>query len=165
VSHRGLHRYSVEHARQFNQAGKKRIARSPEDRRVVRQVCQPVGSCHVTIVSARSLIPLEILNGAFVFLRCGLCLERAEISSFARLWIFLTGIQPVFAGFQLPDHAPLNIRKSRGLRAPIVGQPRKHSGLPNQHRQAERLLYKGLNERFETQRTSSAARIPRLVRR
>jgi hypothetical protein len=56
----------------------------------------------------------------------------------------------------------LNIRKSRGLRALIVGQPLR---LPNQHSQAERLLYKGLNERFETQSASSAARIARLVSR
>ncbi len=104
----------------------------------------------------------KVLHCFLVFLRRSFCPKGAEISSLTRLRIFLAGIQPVFAGFQLPDHAPLNIRKSRGLRAPIVGQPLR---LPNQHRQAERLLYKGLNERFETQRTSSAARIPRLVSR
>jgi len=49
-------------------------------------------------------MPLEILNGAFVFLRRSPCLERAEISSFARLRIFLTGIQPVLAGSQFSDH-------------------------------------------------------------
>ena len=54
--------------------------------------------------TAPNLTPLEILNGAFVFLRRGLCIERAEISSFARLRIFLAGIQPVLAGFQFSDH-------------------------------------------------------------
>jgi hypothetical protein len=51
-----------------------------------------------------ALAPLEVLNGAFVFLRRGLCIERAEISSFARLRIFLAGIQPVLTGFQFSDH-------------------------------------------------------------
>jgi hypothetical protein len=51
-----------------------------------------------------ALPPLEVLNGTFVFLRHGLCIERAEISSFARLRIFLAGIQPVLAGFQFSDH-------------------------------------------------------------
>src|SRR5205807_495151 len=36
--------------------------------------------------------------------RCSLCLEGAEISSFTPLRIFLAGIQPILAGFQLPDH-------------------------------------------------------------
>ena len=53
------------------------------------------------------LIPLEILNGAFVFLRPSLCIERAEISSFARLRIFLAGIQLGLAGFQFSDHDPI----------------------------------------------------------
>jgi hypothetical protein len=39
-----------------------------------------------------------------VFLRRDLCIERAEISSFARLRMFLAGIQPVLAGFQFSDH-------------------------------------------------------------
>ena len=45
------------------------------------------------------LMPFEILNRALVFLRRSLCIERAEISSFARLRIFLSGIQPELAGF------------------------------------------------------------------
>jgi hypothetical protein len=49
-------------------------------------------------------MPLEILNRAFVFLRRNLCLKRAEISPFSRLRIFLPRIQPIFAGFQFPDH-------------------------------------------------------------
>jgi hypothetical protein len=36
-----------------------------------------------------ALTPLEILNGAFVFLCCCLALERAKIFSFARSRIFL----------------------------------------------------------------------------
>jgi len=47
---------------------------------------------------------LEILNRAFVFLRCTLAVERAEIFSFARSRIFLAGIQPILAGFQFSDH-------------------------------------------------------------
>ena len=50
------------------------------------------------------LIPLEILNRAFAFLRRSLAVERAEIFSFARARIFLAGIQPIFAGFQFPNH-------------------------------------------------------------
>jgi hypothetical protein len=45
-----------------------------------------------------------MLNGTFVFRRPSLCIERAEISSFARLRVFLAGIQPVLAGFQFSDH-------------------------------------------------------------
>jgi hypothetical protein len=51
-----------------------------------------------------ALAPFEILNGTFVFLRRGLGVERAKISSFVRLRIFLAGIQPVLAGFQFSDH-------------------------------------------------------------
>jgi hypothetical protein len=49
-------------------------------------------------------MPLEILNGAFVFLRRNLAVEGAEIFSFARSRISLARIQPIFAGFQLPNH-------------------------------------------------------------
>ena len=71
-----------------------------------------------TLIKQRmSLTPLKILNGAFVFLRRSLRLEGAKISSLTRLRIFLAGIQPVFAGFQLPDHAPSNIRRPIRLRA------------------------------------------------
>lgn len=52
----------------------------------------------------KHLIPLEILNGAFVFLRRSLCLEGAEISSFACLGIFLARIKSILAAFQFPDH-------------------------------------------------------------
>jgi hypothetical protein len=47
---------------------------------------------------------LEILNRAFVFLRRSLAIERAKICSFARSRIFLAGIEPIFAGFQFPNH-------------------------------------------------------------
>jgi len=46
----------------------------------------------------------EKLNGTFVFFRCTLAVERAEIFSFARSRIFLAGIKPILAGFQSPDH-------------------------------------------------------------
>jgi len=49
-------------------------------------------------------MPLEILNRVFVFLRGSLAVERAKISSFARSRIFLARIQPIFAGFQFPNH-------------------------------------------------------------
>jgi hypothetical protein len=51
-----------------------------------------------TIFLEPALMPLEILNRAFVFLRCSLAVERAEIFSFARSRIFLAGIQPILAG-------------------------------------------------------------------
>jgi hypothetical protein len=50
------------------------------------------------------LMPFEILNRAFMFLRCCLALESAEIFSFARSRIFLSGIQPILSGFQSPNH-------------------------------------------------------------
>ncbi len=53
----------------------------------------------------RPLMPFEILNRAFVFLRRSLAVERAEIFSFARSRIFLAGIQPILAGFQFPNHS------------------------------------------------------------
>jgi len=66
------------------------------------------------IQSKRSeLIPLEILNGTFVFLRPSVGVECAEISSFARLRIFLAGIQPVLAGFQSSNHEEFLVE--RGL--------------------------------------------------
>jgi hypothetical protein len=63
----------------------------------------------------------KVLHCLLVFFGCSLCLEGAEISSFARLPIFLAGIQPILAGFQLPDHknfsavhaSPLQILPSR----------------------------------------------------
>ena len=50
------------------------------------------------------LMPFEILNRAFVFLRCCLAVERAEIFSFARSRIFLAGIQPILPRFQFSNH-------------------------------------------------------------
>jgi hypothetical protein len=49
-------------------------------------------------------MPFEILNRAFVFLRCIPAVERAEIFSFACSRIFLAGIQPILAGLQFPNH-------------------------------------------------------------
>ena len=49
-------------------------------------------------------MPFEILNGSFVFLRCSLAVERAEIFSFACSRIFLARIQPILARFQFPNH-------------------------------------------------------------
>jgi hypothetical protein len=60
-------------------------------------------------------MPFEILNGAFPFLRCSFCLERAEIPSFSGARIFLARIQSILSGSQLPDHVPSIIRKRSGL--------------------------------------------------
>jgi hypothetical protein len=49
-------------------------------------------------------MPLEILNRAFMFLRRSLAAEGAKVFSFARSRIFLARIQPIFAGFQFPNH-------------------------------------------------------------
>ena len=46
----------------------------------------------------------KVLHCFLVFLGRSLCLEGAEISSLTRLRIFLARIQPILAGFQLPDH-------------------------------------------------------------
>ena len=81
-------------------------------------------------------MPLEVLNGAFVLLRPSLCIERAEISSLARLRIFLARIQPILPGFQFPDHAVPSIRKRSGLRVLDCRHPLR---LWNTDRQAARL--------------------------
>lgn len=46
----------------------------------------------------------KVLHSLLVFFRPSFCLESAEISAFTRLRIFFAGIQPILAGFQLPDH-------------------------------------------------------------
>lgn len=50
-------------------------------------------------------MPLEVLNRAFVFFCCSLAIECTEILSFTRSRIFLTRVQPIFAGCQLSNHA------------------------------------------------------------
>ena len=50
-------------------------------------------------------MPFEILNRAFVFLRCSLRVEGAEISSFADPRIFLARVEPILAGLQFSNHA------------------------------------------------------------
>src|SRR5262249_51283784 len=47
---------------------------------------------------------LEILNRAFVFLRRGLAVKRAEVFPLARSRISLAGIEPILAGLQFPNH-------------------------------------------------------------
>ncbi len=46
----------------------------------------------------------KVLHRLLVFLCRSLCLEGAEVSALTRFWIFLARIQPILAGFQLPDH-------------------------------------------------------------
>jgi hypothetical protein len=59
---------------------------------------------YVELIPREILMPLEILDRAFVFLRCCLAVERAEIFSFPRSRIFLPRIKPIFTGFQFPNH-------------------------------------------------------------
>ena len=61
-------------------------------------------------------MPLEVLNGSFVFL-CLFRRERAEISSLAGFRIFPARIQPIHPRFQFPDHAASTIRRRSRLRA------------------------------------------------
>ncbi len=96
-------------------------------------------------------MPFEILDGFFVFLRPGLAVERAEISAFSSLRVFLSRIQPVLARFDLPNHDSINYSQINGFRG-LIGQ-------------MKRLPYKGLTERFEKPSASNAARIARLVAR
>lgn len=117
----------------------------------------------------------KVLHSLLVLLRRSFCLKRAEISSFTRLRIFLAGIQPILAGFQLPDHAPLNIRAGSRLRALNCGQPPNAFAVaelsgrrppsPRLRCAREPLPYICLAKRFENQSASSAVRIPRLVAR
>lgn len=107
----------------------------------------------------------KVLHWLLVFLRRGFCLEGAKISSFTRIRIFLAGIQPILAGFQLPDHAPSNIRTQQAARVELWATPECFRGCQTNRRQAERLPYVCLAKRFENQSASSAARIPRLVAR
>ncbi len=49
----------------------------------------------------------KVLHCLLVFLCRSFCLEGAEISALTRAQIFLAGIQPVLAGFQLPDRCSI----------------------------------------------------------
>src|SRR6266404_1682773 len=62
------------------------------------------------------LLPFEILHRFFVFLGGGFGFERAEVSMFAGLGIFLPRIQTI-ARFQFPNHADF---VSRGRRMPTL---------------------------------------------
>ena len=64
-------------------------------------------------MAAQFLSPLEILDCAFVFFRRRLAVERAEISSFARLGIFLPRIQSILVRFQLPDHDSIEYSQAK----------------------------------------------------
>ena len=87
-------------------------------------------------------MPLEVLNGSFVFLCLCFRRERAEIPSFSRFRIFLARIQPILPGFQFPDHAPSIIRRRSGLRAlnldcrtmASFAELRRRSGTPDLQR-------------------------------
>jgi hypothetical protein len=49
-------------------------------------------------------MPLEVLDGSFMFLSGGPCFESAQISPFSGLWVGFSRIEPVEAGFELSDH-------------------------------------------------------------
>jgi hypothetical protein len=55
---------------------------------------------------------LEILDGAFVFLRGSLAVERAKVFSFARSRILFARIQPILPGFQFPNHDSTRRRRN-----------------------------------------------------
>jgi hypothetical protein len=93
----------------------------------------------------RESIAFEVLHRLLVFLRRGLCLERAEISLFARLWIFLTGIHPILARFQFPDHEPIEYSQTEW--APRAHQ--KISGPLMSNLSASRALKKKREQRGE----------------
>ena len=98
-----------------------------------------------------------------MFLRHSFCLEGAEISSLTGVRISLAGIQPVLAGFQLPDHDSIGYSQMKwSLRVELQGN---RFSCCIKDSQAERLPYKRLAERSETHSTSRAARIPRFVAR
>ena len=46
----------------------------------------------------------EKLDGSLVLLGGGSTFKRSEISALARFGIFLSRVEPIFSGFQLPDH-------------------------------------------------------------
>ncbi len=81
-------------------------------------------------------MPLEVLNGAFVFLCLCFRRERAEISSLLGFRIFLARIQPILPGFQFPDHAVPEYSQTKwaprvGLQAPAsVVEHRQAGGAP-----------------------------------
>jgi hypothetical protein len=111
----------VEYAWQYNQVGKKEFAAQGT----------------TTLPSRRipALMPFEILHCLLVFLCRSFCLEGAKISSLTRLRILLAGIQPVLAGFQLPDHDFIGYSQTKHtpranilVRTHVVGQPLR---LPN----------------------------------
>ena len=94
--------HSVEHAPQFNQADK------------LEPISTMAASGRYRLVRCDSM-PLEVLNGSFVFLCLCFRRERAEISSLAGFGIFPARIQPILPGFQFPDHAASTIRRWSGL--------------------------------------------------
>jgi hypothetical protein len=53
----------------------------------------------------RSVRALEELHGALMFLGCLARAKGTQVSSLAGLLIFLSRIQPIFPGFQFPNHA------------------------------------------------------------
>jgi hypothetical protein len=55
-------------------------------------------------------MPLEVLDFAFVFFRCGKGLEGPQIPAISGLWILDSRIQPVFAGLEPSNHCDSSSR-------------------------------------------------------
>src|SRR5687767_7721841 len=52
----------------------------------------------------RGLVVLEVLHRSVVLLGFTAGGEGAEVAALAGFWIDLAGVEPIFAGFELPNH-------------------------------------------------------------
>jgi len=117
----------------------------------------------------------KVLHCLLVFLRRSFCLEGAEISSLTRLRIFLAGIQPVLAGFQLPDHRDFSAVRGSPMQTLLSHICPLDAARSIQYSQTEwiprspyemnlsGLLMGSFSIRTLKKSASSPARIPRLV--
>jgi hypothetical protein len=64
-------------------------------------------------------MPLKVLNCSLVFPGCSLGLERSQIPALSSSRIFLSRVQPIFAGPEFPDHAVLMLTRRLALAAKI----------------------------------------------
>ena len=92
---------SVKYARQRDQVYKLRIR---NDGSPAVAFFPPIRKPSLLEAKQPRLTSFEILDGAFVLLRCSLAVEGTEIFPFARSRIFLARIKPILARFQFPDH-------------------------------------------------------------
>jgi hypothetical protein len=85
------------------------------------------------------LVPLEVLNLAFVLLGGGPRLECAQIATLSGFRIFLTGVQAIFAGLKLSNHTHPRLKN---LQAPC-------------QREIEPSIFKSKSSRMESSRGRS----------